>query len=218
MNHPGRLQASISVLVDHGLDAIYQSEHMHLFEDINSAHVWSWLGKPNQYCHPGTMLARKPEIPRYNNALSRREDLEVLQRLFVSGKRIGLVSGMAHLHMYVYHGTSTVGREHHKRLESICAVDREALGRMEPCIKRALPRYHLAAPIPFLDHEGRRVFVWNGSARDRAPETASAGRLRILWARDRKGVPSDKGPPQGIDDYCAAQGIELEDHRFELWC
>jgi hypothetical protein len=170
-NHSHRLSNQIVAMKSAGAEASYLADNLHFFSDTRTLYWCDWHRPRLHVGHPGTLLAYKSALPRYNELLDRREDLEVQQSLRVRS-RIALLHDAGYLYIYVYHGSNVFDREHHARLVTAYGLGSAELLNRRSILSRALGEYsyYLQCPIIVSDTSGLEVFEWSGSDPDTLTE------------------------------------------------
>lgn len=139
LHHPERLQNQVEALLRGGYDALFLQEVMQYFPDSQKIYWTNWSATPAGG-HPGTLIARSTASIHYPTAgqdAHLGEDLRVALALKAQAK-VGYLSAMPHLFVYVSHGKNSWNSEHHRRLIESLAISAGLLRRREAQIRAGL--------------------------------------------------------------------------------
>jgi glycosyltransferase involved in cell wall biosynthesis len=164
LNHPQRISQQAERMRHTGAEVSFLVDHLHLFWSSKKLTWLNWIRAPRYTGHPGTLLAYKRALPRYDDALSTSED-SVLQRCVRSaGQLIAAIDGLGWSYLYTYHGTNNFCEEHHKRLVRCLGLERATLDQKRSLISSSLADYAIDPPVFVVDHVDQWAFQWNGGS------------------------------------------------------
>jgi glycosyltransferase involved in cell wall biosynthesis len=160
LNHPQRLSMQIRHMQEAGARASFLSDNFHFFADTSQLYWCNWKRSQIHIGHPGTLLAYKNVVPRYNEQLEQREDSFVQLQMRKEGTAIAAISDLGYLYMYIYHGRNVFDRAHHSSLVKAYGFEEATLRERGDEIQSALNKYPYAEPVVVLDHTGREIISW----------------------------------------------------------
>jgi glycosyltransferase involved in cell wall biosynthesis len=143
--HPRRLETQLALLEAKGSDAVYLQDVMQYYPESCALYWTNWRATPSAG-HPGTLMARRSAGFRYpiaGGSARLGEDSIVAGSLIERG-RVGYVTGMAHLYVYVSHGANSWDQSHHDMLRDRLAISNALLRRREPQLREGLAPYGFA--------------------------------------------------------------------------
>lgn len=179
-NHPCRLTAQVTAMRRLGARASFLYDHLHFFRGSRKLYWCNWERSPFSTGHPGTLLAYKDSIPRYDATLQQREDTAVQQAMLKANVPTVALTGLGHLYMYVCHGKNTFPAAHHRLIARMYGIEEATIQQRIETIRSVLASYPLAPPVSVVDHMDREAFVW--SRRDRrAASFVKQGSCRAAW-------------------------------------
>lgn len=154
--HPQRLEYQASALLKNDLEAVYLQDLMQYFPVTEAMYWTNWRATPAGG-HPGTLMARRSDALRYptNGSTARLgEDLSLALALKERG-RVGYLTDLAHLFLYVSHGANSWDNGHHSMLINELSISKGLLKRREQAIREGLVPYGFApASITVLGSNG----------------------------------------------------------------
>ena len=160
LNHPQRLTAQIDAMRRVGARASFLYEHLQLFQRGRRLCWCNWERSPFSTGHPGTLVAYKDAVPRYDPALARGEDAAAQQEMRRAAVPTVAFAGLGHLFACVCRGDDAYDDDHllvARRYGMEGATIRERIGT----IRSALASYPLEPPLQVVDHMGRTVLLWS---------------------------------------------------------
>jgi glycosyltransferase involved in cell wall biosynthesis len=153
--HPERLDRQLAALLNDNLEAVYFQEVMQFFPATNVLYWTNWRGT-EVAGHPGTLMIRRGVPIRYptqGDEAHLGEDTEVARTLIARG-RVGYLTGMPHLYIYVSHGANSWHEGHHKMLADELSISQALLRRREAQIREGLAPLGLAHGISLMGKNG----------------------------------------------------------------
>ena len=139
LHHPERLQRQVEALLQGGFDALFLQEVMQYFPESDKIYWTNWSATPAGG-HPGTLMARATTTIHYpvvGQDAHLGEDLRVALALKAQAK-VGYLSAMPHLFVYVSHGKNSWNSDHHRHLIDSLAISAGLLRRREAQIRAGL--------------------------------------------------------------------------------
>jgi len=144
--HPQRLQVQASFLQDTGLEAVYLQDLMQYFPSAQAMYWTNWRATPAGG-HPGTLMARRSDALRYpteGETARLGEDLALSMALQARG-RVGYLSEMANIFVYVSHGANSWNEAHHTMLSKELSISKGLLIRREASLREGMAPYGFPA-------------------------------------------------------------------------
>jgi glycosyltransferase involved in cell wall biosynthesis len=166
INHPTRLSRQLDTMRQSKAQASFLLDYLHLFYDTRRIFWSDWRRLPlsDEPGLPGTLLAYKDVLPRYNDKLSRDEDSTIQRALCKNGILTAVIGGLGPLYIYTFHGTNIFSRAHHEYTARFTALEWATLTGRAASLFSALYDYDLNPPLYVVDNYGRTVFEWSGEA------------------------------------------------------
>lgn len=137
--HPQRLERQLQFLLEGGFEAVYLQEVMQYFPSASAIYWTNWRAT-EAAGHPGTLMVRREvpiQYPTQGSTAHLGEDLEVAKGLIARG-RVGYLTGMPHLFVYVSHGANSWHDGHHKMLADQLSISQALLRRREAQVREGL--------------------------------------------------------------------------------
>jgi glycosyltransferase involved in cell wall biosynthesis len=165
--HPSRIAIQASSLIANNAQASYLVENLHLFSESSDLYWCNWDRSLYSVGHPGSLVGYKKSLPRYNDALSKHEDLDIQRRLIRNQGSTSVLSGHPHLYIYVYHGKNTFGFNHHRSTVRMYGLEADTLRARRSALTAMLNEHAsqsdvVRPPLKILDNGGNLVFEWTG--------------------------------------------------------
>lgn len=158
--HPQRLDAQLGYLQQTGLDAVFLQDLMQYFPSAKSLYWTNWRATPAGG-HPGTLMARRSDVLRYpteGSTAKLGEDLTLALALKDRG-RVGYLSDMAHLFVYVSHGANSWDDAHHVMLSNELSISKGLLKRRESTIREGLGPFEFVPGTVTVSGNGGPAFT-----------------------------------------------------------
>ena len=198
--HPTRLTRQAQLLRENQADACFVGEQMHYFEDTGELYwcdwtrwrpwaslpirlpaFWRWRTTPTAPRNsvvPGSLLALKSSMPRYDEGLRRYEDALVKDAFYDRGLRVVALKGAPEVITYTYHGHNTYDREHHLKFVRHCGVSRRRMCASIERLVTALEAYAFSQDVSLCANSGRVFHVLAASGVTGGPAIERADRSR----------------------------------------
>jgi len=171
--HPRRLEEQWLHLEASGADATYLYDQLHFFADTSELFWTDWSARRSEHADmgaPGSLMCRKNADIRYHETGEKAqlgEDAFLQIELYRRCKVSGLV-GMGHLYAYVYNGTNSWARPHHRRIVEQMSFPEEFLKLRLGDLSHALPAYFPSPPAEITGRAGGRIRIPYANAEDRS--------------------------------------------------
>jgi len=154
--HPERLEKQLSFLVEGNFDAVYLQEVMQFFPSSKMMYWTNWRAT-QAIGHPGTLMLRRGvtvQYPTHGDTAHLGEDTHVALSLGARGK-VGYLTGMPHLFVYVSHGANSWDDGHHRMLADKLSISQALMRRREAQIREGLaPHGFSPGTISMLGNNG----------------------------------------------------------------
>jgi glycosyltransferase involved in cell wall biosynthesis len=182
--HPQRLTVQVKAMQRANAEASFLFDNFHLFREARHLYWLSWTRSQSNMGLPGSLLAYKHVVPRYDETLNHHEDTLVQHELQRQKVRTSLLSGLGYLYTYVFHGANTFGFVHHATLTKKYGLEKATLRERAQIIRTALEGYPLQRPLSVRDQVGEEAFVWEEQeASEFDQNTVSPGKIFVMGRR-----------------------------------
>lgn len=133
--HPERIALQMAGITQTGAKACLLRDNFHFFADSRELYWCDWAKSPVNPGLPGSLVALRSAMPSYE-AINKHEDSSLLRRFGL--EPLCLINGKGFLYTYVFQGTNTFDRDHHKAIVNNYALDVQMLRARRPEITQKL--------------------------------------------------------------------------------
>ena len=162
--HPRRLTLQVNALLAVKARVSFLADQLQFFVDSRELYWSDWNRISSNCCDqliPGTLLAFKEDLPRYDSNLQVFEDSTLCQEIVKRQLPIARVHGLGFLCIYVYHGRNTYDRGHHLNIVRRCGLSVRELRERADLLTSYLEAFPLKRPVNVCSASGEIAFLWN---------------------------------------------------------
>jgi glycosyltransferase involved in cell wall biosynthesis len=163
--HPRRLTLQVNALLAVKARVSYLADQLQFFADRRELYWSDWNRISSNSCDqliPGTLLAFKDDLPRYESNLRVYEDSALCQEIVKQRLPIARVHGLGYLFIYIYHGKNAYDRSHHLSIARRCGLSVQELRERADLLTNYLGAYPLKPPVTICGASGKTAILWNG--------------------------------------------------------